>query len=118
MEQSKGHADANAVTVVMKEKGIELQSAVDFLFGYLESLGQAAQFLTATNILSSRLDLGYSKDALKLLEGIGVWMKGYDMYEPPKYSEYLTISHPDSLELLYTDGASKQNDILEIRMKL
>lgn len=114
MEQSKAHANANVVTVIMKDKGIELQSAVDFLFSYLESLGQ--EFLNEKNILSSRLDLIYSRDALKLVEAIEVWMKGYDMYEPLKYPRCLIVSHPHS-QPSYTDGASQQSDISETRTK-
>ena len=74
MEQAKGHANANIVTVIMKSKKVDLQSAVDFLGGYCEAL--MTNFLIATNELASRSDPVFSKDAHRLLEALGDCVMG------------------------------------------
>ena len=78
MEQAKGHGGANIITVIMKSKGIDLQSAIDFLAGYLECLTQ--QFLVTKLSLASRADPNFSSDAVRFFEAVGDWIKGYDLY--------------------------------------
>lgn len=86
MEQAKGHGGANIITVVMKSKGIDLQSAIDFLAGYLESLTQ--QFFVAKLSLASRADPVFSSDAVRFFKAVGDWIKGYDLYA--SYLIYIT----------------------------
>nr|BBH51506.1 putative sesquiterpene synthase [Clitopilus sp.] len=76
MEQAKGHSGANIVTVIMKSKRVDLQTAADFVAGYCEAL--TAQLLEAKQILSSRSDPAYSKDAVRVLEAFGDWVRGND----------------------------------------
>ncbi|KDR79641.1 hypothetical protein GALMADRAFT_63553 [Galerina marginata CBS 339.88] len=76
MEQAKGHSGANIVTVVMKSKGINLQSAVDFIAGYCECLTQ--QFICAKADLASRTDPVFSKDSVRCLDAFGDWVRGND----------------------------------------
>nr|A0A5Q0QSI8.1 RecName: Full=Sesquiterpene synthase Agr5; AltName: Full=Terpene cyclase Agr5; Flags: Precursor [Cyclocybe aegerita]QGA30881.1 sesquiterpene synthase Agr5 [Cyclocybe aegerita] len=74
MEQSKGHSGANVVTVIMKSKGVDLQTAVDFLGGYCEAL--TAQLLEAKRILQARSDAAYSRDVVRLMDAFGDWVRG------------------------------------------
>lgn len=76
MEQAKGHSGANIVTVVMRAKGIDLQSAIDFVAGYCECLTQ--QFICAKANLASRADPIFSRDAVRCLAAFGDWIKGND----------------------------------------
>ncbi|KAJ7152349.1 isoprenoid synthase domain-containing protein, partial [Mycena filopes] len=78
MEQSKGHGGANVVTVIMKSKDVDLQTAVDFLSGYCEAL--TAQLQEARRVLSSRDDPVYSKDAVRIIDGFGDWVRGNDQW--------------------------------------
>ncbi|KDR69261.1 hypothetical protein GALMADRAFT_104215 [Galerina marginata CBS 339.88] len=76
MEQAKGHCTTNIITVVMKSKRIDLQSAFDFTAGYCESLTQ--QLIAAQISLASRTDPVFSNNAVKCLEAIANWVKGSD----------------------------------------
>ncbi|KAJ7501209.1 isoprenoid synthase domain-containing protein [Mycena galericulata] len=76
MEQSKGHGGANAVTVIMKSKGIDLQAAIDFLGGYCEAL--TSQLQESRRIFASRNDPVYSKDAVRIIDAFGDWARGND----------------------------------------
>ncbi|KAK7452147.1 hypothetical protein VKT23_012252 [Stygiomarasmius scandens] len=80
MEQSKGdhHDCANIITVIMKSKGIDAQAAVHFVAGYIESL--TAQFLTAKQSLSRRSDPIFSEHAVRLLDGLGDWVRGHNQW--------------------------------------
>ncbi|KAJ7159664.1 isoprenoid synthase domain-containing protein, partial [Mycena filopes] len=78
MEQSKGHGGANIVTVIMKSKDVDLQTAVDFLSGYCEAL--TAQLQEARRVLSSRKDPIYSNDAVRIIDGYGDWVRGNDQW--------------------------------------
>jgi hypothetical protein len=78
MEQSKGHAGANAVTVIMKSKGVDLQAAIDFLGGYCEAL--TSQLQESRRIFASRNDPVYSKDAVRIIDAFGDWVRGNDQY--------------------------------------
>jgi hypothetical protein len=69
MEQGKGHGGANIVTVIMRSKNVDLQTAVDFLAGYCEAL--VARFLEAKHILMSRSDPAYSGNVICALETFG-----------------------------------------------
>ena len=74
MEQGKGHGAANIVTVIMKSKNVDLQTAVDFIAGYCEGL--VAQFLEAKRILLSHSDPAFSKNAVHALKKFGDWVRG------------------------------------------
>ncbi|KAK7059626.1 terpene cyclase [Favolaschia claudopus] len=76
MEQSKGHGGANVVTVIMKSKGVDLQTAVDFLSGYCEAL--TTQLQESRRILASRSDVVYSRDAVRVIDAFGDWVRGND----------------------------------------
>ncbi|KAJ6469879.1 isoprenoid synthase domain-containing protein [Mycena sanguinolenta] len=78
MEQSKGHAGANAVTVIMKSKGVDLQAAIDFLGGYCEAL--TWQLQESRRIFASRNDPVYSKDAVRIIDAFGDWVRGNDQW--------------------------------------
>ncbi|KAJ7741769.1 isoprenoid synthase domain-containing protein [Mycena maculata] len=78
MEQSKGHGGANVVTVIMKSKGVDLQTAIDFLSGYCEAL--TSQLQEARRILASRDDPVYSKDAVRIIDAFGDWVRGNDQW--------------------------------------
>ena len=78
MEQAKGHGGANIVTVIMKSKGVDLQTAVDFLAGYCESL--TFQLLNAQRTLATRSDPAFSRDAVRCLEAFGDWVRGNDAF--------------------------------------
>ncbi|KAJ7155327.1 terpenoid synthase [Mycena filopes] len=78
MEQSKGHGGANVVTVIMKSKDVDLQTAIDFLSGYCEAL--TAQLQEARCVLSSRSDPVYSKDAVRIIDAFGDWVRGNDQW--------------------------------------
>ena len=78
MEQSKGHSGANVVTVIMKSKGVDLQTAVDFLGGYCEAL--TAQLLEAKSVLQARSDPAYFRDAVRLMDAFGDWVRGNVAY--------------------------------------
>ncbi|KAJ7473082.1 isoprenoid synthase domain-containing protein, partial [Mycena galericulata] len=77
MEQSKGHG-ANAVTVIMKSKGIDLQAAIDFLGGYCEAL--TSQLQESRRIFASRNDPVYYKDAVRIIDAFGDWVRGNDQW--------------------------------------
>ncbi|KDR77735.1 hypothetical protein GALMADRAFT_245845 [Galerina marginata CBS 339.88] len=74
MEQAKGHSAANIITVVMKSKGTDLQSAVDFVAGYCECL--IRQLLDAKAVFTSHTDPVFSRDAARWLDGVGDWVRG------------------------------------------
>ncbi|KAK0193511.1 isoprenoid synthase domain-containing protein [Armillaria mellea] len=74
-EQAKGLSCANAVTVIMKSKQLDLQSAVDFINGYCETL--LDQFEKAKEVLSARPEERYA-DAVFLLKAFGDWVRGND----------------------------------------
>lgn len=76
MEQAKGHAAANVVTVIMMSKKMDLQTAVDFIAGYCEAL--TFQLLDAMYVLSRREDPTFSRDAVRCLEAFGDWVRGND----------------------------------------
>ncbi|KAF8521796.1 isoprenoid synthase domain-containing protein [Hysterangium stoloniferum] len=78
MEQAKGHGGANAVTVIMKSKQVDLQTAVDFVGGYCEAL--TTQLVYAQQTLAARSDPVFSKDAVRVLEGFSDWVKGNDVW--------------------------------------
>ncbi|SJK99768.1 related to Linoleate 10R-lipoxygenase COP4 [Armillaria ostoyae] len=75
MEQAKGLSCANIVTVIMKSKQLDLQSAVDFINEYCEAL--LDQYEEAKEVLSARPEEGYS-DAVLLLKALGDWVRGND----------------------------------------
>ncbi|KAK0449865.1 terpenoid synthase [Armillaria borealis] len=77
MEQAKGHSGANAMTVIMKSKQLDLQSAADFVDGYCEAL--LNQFEKAKEVLLTRPDGNYS-DAVLLLKAFGDWVRGNDQW--------------------------------------
>ena len=74
MEQAKGHSAANAVTVVMRSKVVDLQTAVDVIADYCEVL--TLQLLDAQHVLASRADPAFSEDAVRCLEAFGDWVRG------------------------------------------
>ncbi|KAJ7124059.1 terpenoid synthase [Mycena crocata] len=78
MEQSKGHGGANVVTVIMKSKGVDLQTAIDFLSGYCEAL--TSQLQESRHILASREDPVYSKDAVRIIDAFCDWVRGNDQW--------------------------------------
>jgi hypothetical protein len=110
MEQAKGHGGANIVTVIMKSKGIDLQSAADFLAGYLECLIQ--QLLIVKLSLASRADPKFSADAVRFFEAVGDWIKGYDLYV--LCPVYITIISDNIFGVLV--GALQPNDTSESRI--
>ena len=79
MEQSKGdnHDCANIITVIIKSKGVDIQSAVHFVSGYIESL--TLQFLEVRRILAHRSDPIFAKDAVRLLDGLADWVRGHNL---------------------------------------
>lgn len=78
MEQAKGHGNVNILTVIMKSKGINLQSALDFAGGYFEAL--TTQVNEVRGFLASHKDSIYSQDALRVLDGYGDWVRGNNEY--------------------------------------
>ncbi|KAJ6532993.1 isoprenoid synthase domain-containing protein [Mycena capillaripes] len=78
MEQSKGHGAANVVTVIMKSKAVDLQTAIDFLSGYCEAL--TSQLQESRRILASRSDPVYCKDAVRIIDAFGDWVRGNDQW--------------------------------------
>lgn len=78
MEQASGHGGANFVTVVMKSKGINLQSAMDFAGKHCEGLTQ--QLLDAKVALASRADPVFSKDAVRCVGAYGDWVRGHNKF--------------------------------------
>nr|BBH51509.1 putative sesquiterpene synthase [Clitopilus sp.] len=74
MEQAKGHGAANVVTVIMKSKSLGLQAAVDHLADACEVL--TAQFLEAKSRLSKHPESIFSKEAVKVLDAYGDWVRG------------------------------------------
>jgi len=78
IEQAKGQSDANIITVIMKSKGVGIQTAADFLGGYCEAL--TSQVLEAKRVLSSRSDPIYSKDAVRIMDAFGDWVRGNDQW--------------------------------------
>lgn len=99
MEQSKGHGGANVVTVIMKSKGVDLQSAADFVAGFCESL--TLQLLDAQRDLKTRSDPAFYVDGLRALQAFGDWVRGNDAYVMFKlsYSEFVLNHHAEQLEL-------------------
>ncbi len=75
MEQAKGLSCANIMTVIMKSKQLDLQSAANFVDGYCEAL--LDQFEKAKEVLSARPEEGYS-DAVLFLKALGDWVRGND----------------------------------------
>ncbi|KAE9402444.1 terpenoid synthase [Gymnopus androsaceus JB14] len=73
MEQAKGHSGANVITVIMKNKHLELQAAADFLGGYFESL--IYQWKTAREVLALRSSEKYT-NAVTVLDAYGDWVRG------------------------------------------
>ncbi|THU99637.1 terpenoid synthase [Dendrothele bispora CBS 962.96] len=78
MEQAKGHSGANVVTVIMKSKEIDIQSAVNFLAGYCEAL--TAQLLESRRILSLRPDPVFNKNAVRVIDAFGNWVRGVNQW--------------------------------------
>ncbi|KIJ22614.1 hypothetical protein M422DRAFT_196968, partial [Sphaerobolus stellatus SS14] len=76
MEQVKGHATANVVTVIMKSKKMDLQLTVGFIAGFCEAL--TFQLLNAKRALSLHKDPAFSWDAVRCLEAFGDWVRGND----------------------------------------
>ena len=64
----------------MKSKGVDIQSAVDFVGGYCEAL--TSQLVEARRILLFRSHRVYSKDAVRILEAFGDFVRGNDQYVP------------------------------------
>jgi len=85
VEQAKGHGNANILTVVMKSKGINLQSALDFVGGYCEAL--TTQIKEVRCFLASHTDPMYSRDALRVMDGYGDWIRGHNQWSfiTPRY---------------------------------
>ncbi|KAK0218406.1 hypothetical protein EDD85DRAFT_961676 [Armillaria nabsnona] len=71
MEQAKGHSCTNAMTVIMKSKQLDLQSAANFIDSYCKAL--LDQFEKAKEVLSAQPEEGYS-DAVLLLKAFGDWV--------------------------------------------
>jgi hypothetical protein len=94
VEQSKGRSGANVVTVIMKSKGVDVQKAVDFLGGYCEAL--TAQLLEARRVLQARSDPAYFRDAVRLMDAFGDWVRGNDAYV------LISFDHDDANELTLT----------------
>ena len=84
MEQAKGHSAANIVTVVMKSKGTDLQSAIDFIAGYCECL--VRQLLDAKVALTSRTDPVFSRDVVRWLDAVGDWVRANEEYVFRRFS--------------------------------
>lgn len=76
MEQAKGHAAANVVTVIMKSRELDLQSTINFIAGFCEAL--TFQLADAKRALSLREDPAFSRDAVRCLEAFGDWVRGND----------------------------------------
>ncbi|KAJ7250356.1 isoprenoid synthase domain-containing protein, partial [Mycena rebaudengoi] len=72
-EQSVGHSGANAVTVVMRSKNLDLQRAMDFLGGY--SQGLVDQLTTAHSVVAARGGVAASEQ-MSILEAFGDWVRG------------------------------------------
>ena len=64
----------------MKSKGVDIQSAVDFVGGYCEAL--TSQLVEARRVLLSCSHRVYSKDAVRILEAFGDFVRGNDQYVP------------------------------------
>jgi len=58
----------------MKSKNVDLQAAADFAGGYCEAL--TTNLLTAKHVLASRADPVLAKDATRVLEAFGDWVRG------------------------------------------
>ncbi len=63
------------MTVIMKSKQLDLQSAANFVDGYCEA--SLYQFEKAKEVLSARPEEGYS-DAVLFLKALGDWVRGND----------------------------------------
>lgn len=72
-EQAKGHTGNNIVTVLMKERGIDLQTASDFVGEYFGEL--MSRFTEAQTRLPSWGE-SVDSDVAKYLEGAGCWVRG------------------------------------------
>lgn len=70
MEQSKGQAGNNIVTVLMKENGTSLQETADFIGEHCKGLVEI--YLSA----KKQLSLSLGKDAAKFIHALGSWMIG------------------------------------------
>ncbi|KAF9021647.1 terpenoid synthase [Hymenopellis radicata] len=73
MEQAKGHDGSNAITVIMKSRGLSLQAAVDFLGGYCDAL--IDQWQTARGTLAGRPGEKY-RDAVRALDAFVLCTRG------------------------------------------
>lgn len=73
MEQAKGHAGANVVTVIMMSRGLDIQSAVDFVGGFCECL--VHQWQVAKECLAARPEQHWH-DAVRVLDAYGDWIRG------------------------------------------
>nr|BBH51508.1 putative sesquiterpene synthase [Clitopilus sp.] len=73
MEQSKDHSGANVITVIMKERGLDVQGAMDYFGGYCEAL--TAQFLDAKRKIEKREGQEW-KDAVLILDGYTHFLTG------------------------------------------
>ncbi|KAK7437217.1 hypothetical protein VKT23_018659 [Stygiomarasmius scandens] len=74
MEQAKGHSAANIVTVIMKSKEMDIQSAVNFIAGYCEAL--TAQLLESRRILATKPEPVFNTDAIRVMDAFGDWVRG------------------------------------------
>jgi len=70
VEQSKGQAGNNIVTVLMKENGTSLQETADFIGEHCKGLVEI--YLSA----KKQLSLSLGKDAAKFIHALGSWMIG------------------------------------------
>ena len=73
MEQSKGISGNNIVTVLMHDKGMDIQSAVDYIGAYSKELTD--RFINSQARLPS---WGKSVDSqvARFIQGLGYWIKG------------------------------------------
>ncbi|KAF9534914.1 isoprenoid synthase domain-containing protein [Crepidotus variabilis] len=70
MEQSRGLTGNNIVTVLMKEKGISLQEASDYIGKYCANLLE--KYLDAR----TRISLSLGHEATQFINAVGQWMVG------------------------------------------
>lgn len=70
MEQSKGLAGNNIVTVLMNENGTSLQETADLIGERCKELSE--KYISAKNRLSPSL----GKDAADFIDALGHWMIG------------------------------------------
>ncbi|THU84284.1 terpenoid synthase [Dendrothele bispora CBS 962.96] len=74
-EQSRGQGEFNVISIIMRTKNFELQSAIDFVAGYCDAL--VAKFLESKQSLLSYSDPVFSQTTIRVLDGIGDWLKGH-----------------------------------------